>query len=750
MKFKNDVEIQNSDLTISNTGSAHLILNGDSNNSGDTGQEDAIIDFLGDAGDYGYRLNSENYSQKSAFNIQENRDSTYTSRLYIDEDGDVGIGTTNPQAQLNVVTGSTVRTWAPISGTSAIFESSDSSRAFVSIVGVNQSELLFGDAGSQTPGRVRYNHSDNKLSLWANGSQHVTVDNTGNVGIGTTSPDAKLEITTLRESGIRLSSSDTTAAVNELLSGIDFYSPDSLNEGIKASIKVNYADVSANSYMTFSTGANTERMRIDEGGNVGIGTTSPDSNLEVAGSTGSNTVLHVRNDSTGSTRLKFSNSTDTNANGFQIINNAFNGSVNLLNYKDTPLALWTNSSQRLTILSNGNVGIGTTDPKVLLHLRKDTATAGSESIILLDNRQGPSTSNYYSGGLWGAGYRDVANPGYLAGIDFLRTSQSGGLSSQGEMIFYTTTIASTLSSIRASNERMRIDSIGNVGIGTTDPTSKLHISSSTSTDTPTAGTTNGGLFISNASRTYGLNLGVQNTGRSWIQGQRMDGNTSLYDLLLQPLGGNVGIGTDSPGAKLEVYGSSPNILINNTTETDSGIVFTDAQAGTSQRAAIKFNSSDQKLKFFVNDEVAQRMVIDTAGYVGIGTTNPSYQLQLSTNSAAKPSSSTWTVVSDERVKENIKPYEKGLNEILQVNTKTFDYNGKAGFDKIKDNVGIIAQDMIKIFPETIKTYNAKLNETDEEEAELYNFDGHALTFALINAVKELKAEIEELKKQINK
>ena len=620
MKFKNDVEIQNSDLTISNTGSAHLILNGDSNNSGDTGQEDAIIDFLGDAGDYGYRLNSENYLQKSAFNIQENRDSTYTSRLYIDEDGDVGIGTT-----------------------------------------------------------------------------------------------------------------------------------------------------------------------------------SPDSNLEVAGSTGSNTVLHVRNDSTGSTRLKFSNSTDTNANGFQIVNNAFNGSVNLLNYKATPLALWTNSSQRLTILSNGNVGIGTTDPKVLLHLRKDTATAGSESIILLDNRQGPSTSNYYSGGLWGAGYRDVANPGYLAGIDFLRTSQSGGLSSQGEMIFYTTTVASTLSSIRASNERMRIDSIGNVGIGTTDPTSKLHISSSTSTDTPTAGTTNGGLFISNASRTYGLNLGVQNTGRSWIQGQRMDGNTSLYDLLLQPLGGNVGIGTDSPGAKLEVYGSSPNILINNTTETDSGIVFTDAQAGTSQRAAIKFSSADNKLKFFVNDEVAQRMVIDTAGHVGIGTTNPGTLLELSgvaneagirlrdttsnywdiqnttfgkldfsrggtfrmridqngslslvSSTALKGGGGSWGTYSDERVKKDVSNYTKGLNEILAIKPITYKYNGKANLTSEKQFVGIIAQEIKEVLPSTVEVTPTKLNDEDEFDTDLLTFDASELTFTLINAVKELKAEIEELKKQINK
>ena len=116
------------------------------------------------------------------------------SRMLIDQSGNVGIGTTDPQAQLNVVAGSTVRTWTPTSGTSAIFESSNSSRAFVSIVGANQSELLFGDAGSQFSGRVRFNHSDNKLSLWASGGQDVTVDNSGNVGIGTTSPSQKLQV----------------------------------------------------------------------------------------------------------------------------------------------------------------------------------------------------------------------------------------------------------------------------------------------------------------------------------------------------------------------------------------------------------------------------------------------------------------------------------------------------------------------------------------------------------------------------
>jgi hypothetical protein len=123
-----------------------------------------------------------------------------------------------------------------------------------------------------------------------------------------------------------------------------------------------------------------------------------------------------------------------------------------------------------------------------------------------------------------------------------------------------------------------------------------------------------------------------------------------------------------------------------------------------------------------------------------------YQLSLSLNLAAKPSTNTWTIVSDERVKTNVNPYTKGLETILAINPITYDYNGKAGFDStITNNIGIIAQDVINIIPESINTYHAKLNEDDKEKTELYNFDSHALTFILINAIKELKAEIDLLK-----
>lgn len=113
--------------------------------------------------------------------------------------------------------------------------------------------------------------------------------------------------------------------------------------------------------------------------------------------------------------------------------------------------------------------------------------------------------------------------------------------------------------------------------------------------------------------------------------------------------------------------------------------------------------------------------------------------------AAKTGGGEWDVYSDARVKENIKPYTKGLNDILLVNTINYEYNGLGQTTKGGVHTGIIAQEIKEIFPNTVNTYKAKLNEDDEEKTELYRFNGSELTFALINAIKELKAEIDLLK-----
>ena len=94
-------------VEIKNTGAAHLILNGDTNNSGDAGEEDSIIDFRGDGnpGLYGYRINTENWSGQTALNFQEYINGSYTSRLFISKDGNVGIGTVSPNRKLTIFDG---------------------------------------------------------------------------------------------------------------------------------------------------------------------------------------------------------------------------------------------------------------------------------------------------------------------------------------------------------------------------------------------------------------------------------------------------------------------------------------------------------------------------------------------------------------------------------------------------------------------------------------------------------------------
>jgi hypothetical protein len=102
-------------------------------------------------------------------------------------------------------------------------------------------------------------------------------------------------------------------------------------------------------------------------------------------------------------------------------------------------------------------------------------------------------------------------------------------------------------------------SAGNVGIGTTSPGNRLAILGPDETVNPTLGTNAGkfGIFNGVGSGTYGMIMGVINNGNSYLQVQRIDTTATAYNLLLQPSGGNVGIGiaTSNPGYKLEVSGT---------------------------------------------------------------------------------------------------------------------------------------------------------------------------------------------------
>jgi hypothetical protein len=135
-------------------------------------------------------------SNKTGFAILTSPDSSGASgheRLRVTADGNVGIGTDSPQAKLHVADGA-LRTWTPIGGTTAIFESTAINRSFVTITGTDQAELWFGNASIQNKGRVRYEMVGNNMEFWTNAVERMVISGSGNVGIGTTSPQNKLDI----------------------------------------------------------------------------------------------------------------------------------------------------------------------------------------------------------------------------------------------------------------------------------------------------------------------------------------------------------------------------------------------------------------------------------------------------------------------------------------------------------------------------------------------------------------------------
>lgn len=111
--------------------------------------------------------------------------------------------------------------------------------------------------------------------------------------------------------------------------------------------------------------------------------------------------------------------------------------------------------------------------------------------------------------------------------------------------------------------------------------------------------------------------------------------------------------------------------------------------------------------------------------------------------AAKPGGSSWTVASDNRLKDRVSPYRDGLNTLLKINPVKFHYKEESGYASEPEYVGVIAQDLHEVAPYMTGTFT---NQKDKQE--YMNVDNTAMTYMLINAVKEQQAQIEALQAQI--
>ena len=148
--------------------------------------------------------------------------------------------------------------------------------------------------------------------------------------------------------------------------------------------------------------------------------------------------------------------------------------------------------------------------------------------------------------------------------------------------------------------------------------------------------------------------------------------------------------------------------------------------------------------------------INKDGKVGINVASPTYELQLSSNSAGKPVSSVWAVVSDSRVKTDVTDITGGLDKINSLRPVKFKYTGDfcdchTGVDPDAYYYNFIAQEVAVEFPEAVTDSGIDLRDDETDEVLVTNvkhLDAHMINVYLVSAVKELKDELDAAKVRI--
>ena len=432
--------------------------------------------------------------------------------------------------------------------------------------------------------------------------------------------------------------------------------------------------------------------------------------------------------------------TDINNQGFRLQGNNdtylqhFSASSNGLNFQQWNGSAWIN---RVRVDSNGNVGIGTSSPISQLDLTR-TVTGGSGLSFQANNPDtGASSASYV-----------FAKQG----------SVTTSIYSYGNSGSYIGATSNNFAAFVTNNtERMRIDTSGNVGIGTSSPASKFNV-------------VNGSITISDG---YGYTWG--NTYITGYNGNYMSFVTNAAERMRIDAAGNVGIGTVTPSYKLDIAagtlgttagsivpyqrlssldpGNNDYLEITNTRQTAGsawngagsrlqqkvdatwmGYIQFNGGAGTTNDGGISFGTGTTTVNSI---SILERMRIDAAGNVGIGTVTPAAKLAVV--GAITSTDNITAYYSDDRLKTKLGTIENALDKVDSLEGFYYEANETAqalGY-KVKREVGVSAQQVEKVLPEIVAPAPI--------DNKYLTIDYERLVPLLIEAIKELRAEVNELK-----
>ena len=485
--------------------------------------------------------------------------------------------------------------------------------------------------------------------------------------------------------GIRLEDSDVTGLYHEFFASSAGF----------FQFKADGGNVQSNSGFLFEVD-NDEKMRIDSSGVVQVRNQTPTIQLY-------NTDTSLSNEQTLGDLDWYQS--DPSGSGANVVGKI--RGVNESNFQGSgALAFHTGISggsgefavvEKMRIDSGGKVGIGTTDPQKLLHI----ASTSAQSVITLQR------TNTNTSGAIGALQWTALDNHTVASMVAL-----GDGNDEGAHITFNTTSAASSDNPFGISERMRIDSSGFVGIGETDPDRQLHLKSSVPAIR---------LEDSDVSGLYHEFLA---TAAGEFQFKADGGNVQSNSSFTFTIDGSEKMRISSGGV----------VTIGNTSQDPIADRVNGFSAG---------HNGNGRLKLMQTGTDALLVGRGGAGNVTRFYYNATGSASQVGSISITSSSTSYNTSSDYRLKENVVDMTGALDRVEQLQPKRFNFISDA--ETTVD--GFIAHEVQSVIPEAITGEKDAVD--DEGNPEYQGIDQSKIVPLLVGAIKELKAEIETLKSQIN-
>jgi hypothetical protein len=553
----------------------------------------------------------------------------------------------------------------------------------------------------------------------------VVIDASGNVGIGTTTATQKLDLssngalviqstrysTDVSEPAITLRKARGTGASPSIVSSGDTVT--SLNfQGYDGADFLNVARIFAQvdgtpgtndmpGRLVFTTTADgasssTERMRIDSAGDVGIGTTSPVTKLEISGS--NNTTWQVTASISTTTMDVTAVSSGTIAVGDLVYG------ANVQPYT------------RVTALGTGTGGIGTYTVSVSQTVASATTygtTLYGSTLIRITDADTTQLGGQPTGGLQ---FFTSDGSAPTAGVGAYVAAVAEDTSPDTALVFGTRDDAG--GGIDA-NERMRIDSLGNVGIGTASPSGKLNVSDGTSSQININSSADGAtrqVLFSASSNSQEAQISANNsTGELKFESGR-SGTAAYFQTFYT---------NNSERMRID---SSGNLLVKKTSATSTVDNNAGAQIGASGKCIIEVSGDRALILNRLNDNgIIQEFFRGAGNQVG--------------NINAATSSVAYNTSSDYRLKKDIAPMTGALAKVCQLKPVTYKWKVDG-----EEGQGFIAHELQEVVPDCVT--GAKDAVDDDGNPSYQGIDTSFLVATLTAAIQEQQATINALTARI--